>query len=166
MLLLSYRSDNKLRGDLLCLFDLLAGLWVLSLLQFLLHSLSADWLTLHLSEAELLLVSNLLQTELLLVIVVFEIVKQLCASFKVGKDLQHFLTSLWIDLLAVSSLASGLVLIVWVLNMDELGVRNILDVDPFNSDRTWPFSRLLPKVLVIHLVRNSTFHLGYTAEVL
>ena len=149
----------------MCLFDLFGGLGVLSLLEFFLHNLSADGLSLHLSEAQLLLVCNLLLAELFLVIVVFEIVKQLRAGLKVGKDCQHFLASLWVNLLAVSSLASGLVLIVWVLDMDKLGVGNILDVDPFNSDRTWPLARLLPEVFVIDLVRNSTFHLGHTTEV-
>lgn len=138
----------------------------MSIFELLLDDLSADWLTLHLSEAEFLLLRQFLEAELLLLVIVFEIVEQPCARLEVGKNLQHLLSNFWINLLAVASLASWLVLIVRVLNMNELGVWNILDVDPFDSDRTWPFPRLLPKVLMVDVVRNSTLHFGHTTEVL
>jgi hypothetical protein len=137
---LSYRLSSKLLGGLLCLFDWLSGLWFLGGLELLLHCLVADRLSLHLFVRELSLDNDLLKTELFLLIVEFEVIKQLCTGLKVGKDLQHFFANLWVDLLAVSSLASRLVLVVWILNMDELGIWNILDVNPLNSDGTRPFS--------------------------
>ena len=137
---MSYRLSSRLLEGLLCLFDWLSGLWFLGGLELLLHCLVADRLSLHLFVRELSLDNDLLKTELFLLIVEFEVIKQLCTGLKVGKDLQHFFANLWVDLLAVSSLASRLVLVVWILNMDELGIWNILDVNPLNSDGTRPFS--------------------------
>jgi len=122
------------------LFELLLGYWDLRLLEFFFDDLVADWHSLHLSEAKLLLLYHFLKPEFLLLVVVFEIVKQLCTRLEVGKDLQHFFSNFWIDLLAVTTLASWLVLVVWVLDVNELGVWNILDVNPLDPDRTWPLA--------------------------
>ena len=116
------------------LFDLLLGYWDLSELEFFFDDLIADWLSLHLSEAKLLFLCHFLKPEFFLLVVVFEIVKQLCTRLEVGKDLQHFFSNFWIDLLTVTTLASWLVLVVWVLYMNELGVWNILDVNPLDPD--------------------------------
>ena len=112
----------------------------MSLLEFFFDDLIAHWVSFHLSEAKLLLLYHFLKPEFLLFVVEFEIVKQLRTRLKVGKDLQHFFSNFWIDLLAVTSLASWLVLVVWVLDVDELGVWNILDKNPLDPDRTWPFA--------------------------
>lgn len=56
----------------------------------------------------------------------------------------HPLTCFGVNLLAVSALASWLILVEWVLNMDELGVGDILDVNPFYSEGSRPLSWLFP----------------------
>lgn len=67
--------------------------------------------------------------------------------------------------MAVSTLASRSVLVQRVLNVDELSVWDIFDLNPFNVDRSWPFSILLPKVLMLLLVVDSAHHLCNTTKV-
>ena len=47
--------------------------------------------------------------------------------------------------------------------MDELSVRDVFDVNPVKLNRTRPFSRLSPQLIVLHIL-NSTFHSGHSAK--
>ena len=51
-----------------------------------------------------------------------------------SKNLQHFFADLGVDFLAVSALASRFVLVVRILDVDELGVWDVLDVNPADVD--------------------------------
>jgi hypothetical protein len=106
------------------------GLHILGILEHLLHRLAADRLPLHLPVRQLGLNLNLLLSEILLLIIEFEVVKQFCARFVAAEDLKNLFANFWVNLLAVSSLASGPVLVVWVLNVDQLSVWQVFDLDP------------------------------------
>lgn len=66
--------------------------------------------------------------------------------------------------MAISALTCRFVLVIRILNMNELGVRDILDLHPSNADRTLPLSTLLPQLLVVHIVLNPSKHLGDPTE--
>ena len=63
-------------------------------------------------------------------------------------------------------MASGLVLIEWVFDVDELRVWNVLDEEPINLDRTRPLVVLLPEVLVRNAMFDFRDHFGNTTEML
>jgi len=116
------------------------------------------------SESELLLLCSSLLPEFLLVIVVFEVIIKSRGRSEALEDRQHSLASFGVDLLAVPALASWLVLVEWIFDMDELSVWNVLDVDPLNFERAWPFSWLLPQVRVVLFVVDSLDHLCDSTE--
>lgn len=89
---------------------------------------------LFISVNELVLLGSSLLPEFLLVIVVFEVVVKSCGRSEALEDRQHSLTGFGVDLLAVPALTSWLVLVEWIFNMDELGVWNVLNVDPLNFE--------------------------------
>lgn len=49
--------------------------------------------------------------------------------------------------------------------MDELSVRNILDMDPLDCNRPWPFALLFPKSVVFYISSDAVLHLGHSAKV-
>lgn len=93
---------------------------------------------------ELGLLSEPLLPKLLLIIVIFEVVVEPGRGSEALEDGHHPLACLRVNFLAVSPLASWLVLVEWVLNMDELGVRDVLDVNPFYSEGSRPLPWLFP----------------------
>lgn len=68
--------------------------------------------------------------------------------------------------MTVPALASWLVLVQGVLKVDELAIRNILDKLPLDWNRSWPFLRLAPQVLVVGLVIDRAQHPSEPLEVL
>lgn len=118
------------------------------------------------SESELVLLDNSLRPEFLLVIIVFEVVVKSRGRSEALEDRQHSLAGFGVDLLAVPALTSWLVLVEWIFNMDELSVWNVLNVDPLNFERAWPFSWLLPQVLMVLFVVDSLDHLCNSTEML
>lgn len=106
------------------------------------------------------------KAELLLLIVEFEVIKELRCRPESIENGEHFLANLGIYLLAVSTLACWTILVEWILDMNELRVWDIFDLCPFYLYRPWPFALLLPEVVMVLLVINCTLHLGYSAEVL
>jgi hypothetical protein len=106
------------------------------------------------------------RSEFLLLIIKFEIIEELCSRSKSMEYAEHFLSNFRVDFLAVSTLASRSVFVQRVLNMNELSVWNIFDLHPLNIDRSWPFSVLFPKVLVLLLVVDFADHLCSSTEVL
>lgn len=113
------------RWDLLILLGLKLGGLVVSLL-------------------ELRLLSESLLPKLLLIIVILEIIVEPGRRSEALEDRHHPLACFGVNFLAVSPLASWLVLVEWVLNVDELGVGDVLDVNPLYSEGSWPLSRLFP----------------------
>lgn len=70
----------------------------------------------------------------LLLIEIQEISSQLRCSVKSTEDFDHLLTNFGGDFLAVTALASWLVLVQRVLQVDELAIRNVLDLLPLDRD--------------------------------
>ena len=120
------------------------------------------WLTI----LELCLIVYPEKAELLLLVVEFEVIKELRGRPESVENRQHFLTNLGIYLLAVSSLACWAILVEWILDVNELRVWDIFDLSPFYLYRPWPFALLLPEVVMVIPVINCTLHLGYSTEVL
>lgn len=106
------------------------------------------------------------KAELLLLIVEFEVIKELRCRPESVENGEHFLANLGIYLLAVSTLACWTILVEWILDVNELRVWDIFDLSPFYLYRPWPFALLLPEVVMVVLVINCTLHLGYSTEVL
>jgi len=48
--------------------------------------------------------------------------------------------------------------------MDKLSIWDILDVDPLNFKRAWPFAWLLPELSMVLIVIDSLCHLRNTTE--
>lgn len=109
---------------------------------------------------------NSLLPEFLLVIIVFEVIVKSRGGSEALEDRQHSLASFGVDLLAVPALASWLVLVERVFNMDELSVWNVLNVDPLDFEGAWPFSWLLPQVCMVFFMVDSLDHLGNSTEML
>ena len=105
------------------------------------------------------------RSEFFLLIIKFEIIEELCCRSKSLEYAEHFLSNFWINFLTVSTLASRSVLVQRVLNVDELSVWDIFDLNPLNIDRSWPFSILFPKVLMLLLVVDFACHLCNSTEV-
>lgn len=101
----------------------------------------------------------------LLSIIIQKVIEESSHCFKALKNEQHFLTYSIIDFLTISTLTCWLIFIQRILNMDELSVRNIFDLKPFNLDRSRPFSRLFPKCFLA-LITNSTNHFSNSTKVL
>jgi len=106
------------------------------------------------------------KAELLLLIVEFEVIKELRGRPESVENGEHFLANLGIYLLAVSTLTCWTILVEWILDVNELRVWDIFDLSPFYLYRPWPFALLLPEVVMIVSVINCTLHLGYSTEVL
>ena len=96
------------------------------------------------SVLELHLLNEPLLSKLLLIIVIFEVIVEPGGGSEALENGHHSLTCFRVNLLAVSALASWLILVEWVLNMDELGVGDVLDVNPFYSEGSRPLSWLFP----------------------
>lgn len=93
---------------------------------------------------EPLLLGESLLPELLLVIIIFEVIVEPGRRPEALENGHHPLACFWINFLAVSALASWLILVEWVLNVDELGVGDVLDVNPLYSEGSRPLSWLFP----------------------
>lgn len=112
------------------------------------------------------LVSIFENSKLFLLIIKLEIVKELGGRPEASENHEHLFTNFGEHFLAVTSLASRSVLIERIFNVDELGIGNILNLNPFNADGAWPLVLLLPEVLVLFSVVHSGCHPGDSAKVL
>ena len=101
--------------------------------------------------------------ESLLLIIKFEVLIQLRSRSEGVKDWQHPFACLGEDLLAVTPLARRFVFVKRVLDVDELSVRDVFNVNPVKLNRTRPFPRLSPQLIVLHIL-NSTFHSGHSTK--
>ena len=123
------------------------------------------WL-LELPVTKVISLLHFLYSEFLLVIVVLEVVIEACRGSEALEDSKHSFTGLWVDFLTVSSLACWLVLVQRILDVDELSVRDVLDINPFDFEWPRPFFWLFPQVCMVLFVVNSCNHFGNSTKVL
>lgn len=88
--------------------------------------------------------SESLLPKLLLIIIIFEVIVEPGRRPEALENGHHPLARFWINFLAVSALTSWLILVEWILNVDELGVGDVLDVNPLYSEGSRPLSWLFP----------------------
>ena len=95
-----------------------------------------------------------------------KIIKKFGWWFEIKENLEHSFANFWKYFLAVSALTSWFVLIKWIFNVNELGVWNILYLNPLNVNRPCPLVLLLPNIRMIGAMIYSIKHFGNSAKLL
>lgn len=116
--------------------------------------------------SKLLFDFQLFESELFLLVIKCKIIKKFGWWFEIKENLEHSFANFWKYFLAVSALTSWFVLIKWIFNVNELGVWNILYLNPLNVNRACPLVLLLPNIRMIGAMIYSIKHFGNSAKLL
>ena len=69
-----------------------------------------------------------------LLVIMRKVVKQSSQGVEGSENLEHSLSYLWVDLLAVATLNHWFIFVEWICQVAKLSVRDVLDEFPLNFD--------------------------------